>query len=139
MDKAHTKAKAEMVQRSRARKTKQQTDMEWKVEVSRKLEDLIEFQGLRKDVQRIAVALEKLAGIENQDSKEEQFSWPESEGEETEVQRSKEKGKQKEKRIDRVEEEEEIGRQEEKNGMEGVEKGSSSFSLVAYSVGTRTL
>jgi len=34
------------------------------VEVSRKLEDLSELWGLRKDVWRIAVALEKLAGIE---------------------------------------------------------------------------
>jgi len=30
--------------------------------------------GLRKDVQRITVALEKLAGIESYDSEEEQFS-----------------------------------------------------------------
>jgi len=39
------------------------------------------------------VALEKLAGIESQDSEEELLSWLESEGEEMEVQRSKEKGK----------------------------------------------
>jgi len=51
---------------------------------------------LRKDVQRIAVALEKLAGIEGQDSNEEQFLWLEFEGEEIKVQWSKEKGKQKE-------------------------------------------
>ena len=61
--KARAKAKAETTRRSKARKMKQQTDAEWKVEVSRKLEDLGELQGLRKDVQRIAVALEKLAGI----------------------------------------------------------------------------
>jgi len=40
----------------------------------RKLEDLSELQGLRKEVWKIAVALEKLAGIKGQDSKEEQFS-----------------------------------------------------------------
>ena len=36
-----------------------------------------------------------------------------------------------------MEEEEEIGEQEEENRMEGVEEGSNSFSLVAYSVSTR--
>jgi len=75
------------------------------------------------------VALEKLAGIEGQDSEEELLSWPESKGEETELQGSKEKGKQKEEKIDKVEEEEEVGVQEEENRMEGVEEGSSSFSL----------
>jgi len=118
---------------------KQQTDTEWKVEVLKKLEELSELQGLRKDVWRIAVALEKLAGIEGQDSDEEKFSWLESEGEEIKVQGSKEKRKQREQEPDRVEEEKEVGRQEEENGMEGVEEGSSSFSLIAYSVGTRTL
>jgi len=39
-----------MVQRSKARKMKQQTNAEWKTEVSRKLEELSELQGLRKDV-----------------------------------------------------------------------------------------
>jgi len=55
----------EAVQRSKARKMKQQTDAEWKVEVSRKLEDLSELWGLREDIQRIAVALEKLVDIED--------------------------------------------------------------------------
>jgi len=41
---------------------------EWKAQVSRKLEELNELQGLRKDIWRIVVALEKLAGIESQDS-----------------------------------------------------------------------
>ena len=59
--------------------------MEWKVEVLRKLEGLDELSGLRKDVQRITVALEALAGIEGQDSNEELISWLESEGKETEV------------------------------------------------------
>jgi len=84
------------------------------------------------------VALEKLAGMEGEDSDEERISWPESEGELTQVQESKDKGKQKEEKIDGAEEEEEVGGQEEKNGMEGVEEGSS-FSPVAYSVGTGIL
>jgi len=50
VDKAYAKASVEAVWRSKARKTKQQTDAEWKAEVSRKLEDLSELQGLRKDV-----------------------------------------------------------------------------------------
>jgi len=61
---------------------------------------------MRKDIQRIAVALEKLAGMEGEDSDKEQISWLESEGELMEVQGSKEKGKQKEERVDRVKEEE---------------------------------
>jgi len=73
-DKAYTKARAEAVQRSKAKKTKQQMDPEWKAEVSRKLEDLSKLQRLRKDIQRIAIALEKLAGIEGQDSEKEQIS-----------------------------------------------------------------
>jgi len=75
----------EAARRSRARKAKQQTDAEWKSEVLRKLEGLDKLSGLRKDVWRIAVALEALAGIEGQDSNEELISWPESEGEDTEV------------------------------------------------------
>jgi len=55
------------------------------VEVLRKLDGLGKLRGLRKDVWRIAMALEKLAGIESQDSDEELLSWPESEGEVTEV------------------------------------------------------
>jgi len=39
--------------------------MEWKAEVSRKLEDLSELWRLRKDVWRIAVTLEKLASIKS--------------------------------------------------------------------------
>ena len=50
----------------------------YKMEVSKKLENLSELRGLRKDVQRIAVALEKLAGIGGRDSEEEQFLWLES-------------------------------------------------------------
>ena len=82
------------------------------------------------------MVLEKLAGIEGQDSDEELLLWPELEGEETEIQGSKDKGKQKEERINRVEEKEEVGGQEEENGMEDVEERSNNFSLVAYSIGT---
>ena len=57
--------------------------------------------------------------------------WPESEGEETEVQENREKGKWREEKIDRMEEDE--------NGMEGVEEGNGSLSPVAFSVGTRIL
>jgi len=73
-DKTHAKARVEAVWRSKMRKTKQQTNAEWKAEVLRKLEELSELQELRKDVQIIAVALEKLAGIESQDSDEELLS-----------------------------------------------------------------
>jgi len=97
------------------------------------------LSGIRKDIWRIAVALEKLAGMKDEDSDEERISWPESEGELTEVQRSKYKGKQKEERIDGAEEEEETRGQEEENGMEGVEEGGGSFSPVTYSVGTGIL
>jgi len=134
-DRARAKARAETIQRSQARKVKQQTDAEWKAEVSRKLEELSELRGLKKDVRRIAVALEKLAGIESQDSNEEQISWPESEGQETEVQESTEKGKQREQRSGGAEDEGEVEEREEKDAMEGVEEGSRS-SPVAYSVGT---
>jgi len=125
-----------MARRSKARKAKQQTDAEWKTEVLRKLDGLGELWGLRKDMQRIAVALEKLAGIEGQDSNEELLSWPEFEGENTEVQGGKKKGKQREKRLDGEDEEKEMGRQEEDNEMKSMEEGNGSFSLVAYSVGT---
>jgi len=110
---------------------KQQTDAEWKSEVLWKLEGLDELSGLRKDVQRIAVALEALAGIEGQDSDEELISWPELEEEKTEVQENRKKGKQREEKID--------GMEGDENEMESVEKGNSSFSPVAFSVGTRIL
>jgi len=130
-----------MARRSKARKAKQQTDAKWKAEVLRKLEGLGRLSGLRKDVRRIAVALEKLAGIEGQDSDEELLSWPESEGEVTEVQGGKEKGKKREEKVDgeAKEKEMETKEQEEDNGMEGVEEGSSRFSPAAYSVGTGIL
>ena len=53
------------------RKVKQQMDVEWKTEILRKLNGLSELSGMRKDIWRIVVALEKLAGMENEDSNEE--------------------------------------------------------------------
>jgi len=99
------------------------------------LEDLSELRGLRKDIWRIVVALEKLAGIEGQDSDEELLLWLKSEKKNMEVQGSKEKGKQRQEKIDGAEKEEVRG-QEEKNRMEGMEERSSSFSPVAFSVST---
>jgi len=55
------------------------------------------------------------------------------------VQGSKEKGKQKKERVNRVEEEEETRGQEEENGMEGMEEGVGNFSPVVYSVGMENL
>jgi len=93
INKVYVKARAEIVQRLKAKRTKQQMNMEWKAEVLRKLKDLSELQGLRKDVWRIVMALKKLAGIEGQNSDNKQYSWPESEGKEIEVQESTQKGK----------------------------------------------
>jgi len=85
VDKARAKARAKTTRRSKARKAKQQMDAKWRVEILRKLEDLSELSRLRKDIWRIVVALEKLAGIGGQDSDEELLSWLESEREETEI------------------------------------------------------
>jgi len=100
-----------------------------------------ELRGLRKNIRRIVVVLEKLAGIEGNDSDKEHISWPESEGELTEIKGSKGKGKQREERLGRENEDKgiEVGEQEEANGIEGVEEGSSRFSPVAFSVGTGNL
>ena len=82
------------------------------------------------------MALERLAGIESQDSDEEQISWPESDGEETEVQESTEKEKQREQRSSGAEDEGEVEGQEEEDAIEGVEEGSGGHSPVVYSVRT---
>jgi len=139
VDRARAKAKAEMARRSNVRKAKQQTDTEWKAEILRKLNSLSELSGMRKDIWRIAVALEKLTGMKGKDSDKKRISWLESEGELMEVQRSREKGKQEEERVDGAEEKEETRKQEEENGMEGVKEGDGDFSPVAYSVGTGIL
>jgi len=54
----------------------------------------------------------------------------------TEVQRGKEKRKQREERLNREDEKKEMGRQEEDNEMEGVKERGDSFSPVVYSVRT---
>ena len=130
-DRAQAKAKAEMARRSNARKAKQQMDTEQETEILRKLDGLSELSGIRKDIRRIAVALEKLAGMKGEDSDKEQILQLESKGELMEVQGSREKGKQKEERVDGAEEEEETKRQEEETGMEGVEEGGGDFFPVA--------
>jgi len=61
------------------------------------------------------VALKKLAGIEGQDSDKEQISWLEFKKDETEVQESTEKGKQREQRSDEAEKEGQVERQEDEN------------------------
>jgi len=71
VDRARAKAKAETARRSNARKAKQQMDTKWKAEILRKLDGLSELSGLRKDIRRIAVVLEKLAGMESEDSDKE--------------------------------------------------------------------
>jgi len=66
--------------------------------------------------------------------------WPESEGEEREVQENRKKGKQGKEGIDRIEKDErEMVRQEEDNEIEGVEEGGGSFSPVVFSIGTGIL
>ena len=67
------------------RKVKQQMDVEEKAEILRKLDGLSKLSGIRKDIWRIAVALEKLAGIEGKNSDKERISWPESKRELMEV------------------------------------------------------
>jgi len=71
MDKVRAKAKVKMARRSNVRKAKQQADVKWKAEILRKLDGLSELSGMRKNIRRIAVALEKLAGMEGEDSNEE--------------------------------------------------------------------
>ena len=92
-DRARAKVRVEAVWRSQARKTKQQIDVEWKAEVSRKLEGLSELQGLRKDVRRIADTLERIAGMRSMTPENDIISWPESGGEETETLERIDKGK----------------------------------------------
>ena len=132
-DGARRKAKEETARRAQARKTKQQTDAEWKEQVLEKLEKVDE---LVVQVWRVADALERMAGMRPKTPEDDLISWPESEGEETEVQESTEKGKQREQRSDGAEDEGEVEGQEEEDAMKGVEEGSGGLSPVAYSVGT---
>jgi len=133
VDGARRKAKEETARRAQARKTKQRTDAEWKEQVLEKLEKVDE---LVVQVRRVADALDRMAGMRPKTLEDDLISWPESEGEETEVQESTEKRKQREQRSDGAEDEEEVEGQEEEDAMEGVEEGSGGLSPVAYSVGT---
>ena len=76
-------------------------DTEWKEQV---LEKLGKVDELVVQVWRVVDALEKLAGIESQNSDEGQISWPKSKREETEVQKSTKKRKQREQRSSGAEE-----------------------------------
>ena len=92
-DRARAKARVEAVWRSQARKTKQQMDVEWKAEVSRKLEGLSELQGLRKDVWRIADTLERIVGMRSKTPENDIISWPESGGEDGQGKRQRDCGR----------------------------------------------
>jgi len=132
VDGAWRKAKEETARRVQARKTKQQTDAEWKEQVLEKLEKVDE---LVVQVRRVADALERMAGVRLKTLEDNIISWPESGGEETETVEKIDKGKQREQSADGVEDEREVEEQEEEDAMEGVEEGSRS-SPVAYSVRT---
>jgi len=121
------------MRRARARKMKQRTDAEWKEKVLEKLEKVDE---LVVQVQRVADALERMAGMRLKTPEDDLISWPESGGEKTETMERVNKGKQREQSSDGVEKAGEVEGQEEEDVMEGVEEGSSGRSLVAYSVGT---
>jgi len=132
-DRAWAKARAETIRRSQARKTKQQTDAEWKGQV---LEKLGKVDELVVQVRRVANALERMAGMRLKTPEDNIISWPESGGEETETLERMDKGKQREQSSNGAEEVEEVEGQEEEDAMEGVEEGSSDRSPVAYSVRT---
>jgi len=89
-DGARRKAKDETARRAQARKTKQRTDAEWKEQVLAKLEKVDE---LVVQVQRVADALERIAGIRSKTPEDDIISWPESRGEETETLKRMDKGK----------------------------------------------
>ena len=130
---ARRKAKEETARRAQARKTKQQTDAEWKEQV---LEKLGKVDELVVQVRRVADALERMVGVRSRTLEDNIISWPESGGEETETVERMGKGKQRAQSPDGAEDEGEVEEQEEENAMEGVEEESSGLSLVAYSVGT---
>ena len=99
------------------------------------MEKLEKVDELVVQVQRVADALERMAGMRSKTLEDDIISWPESGGEETETVERIDKGKQREQSPDRAEDEGEVEEQEEEDAMEGVEEDSHS-SLVAYSVGT---
>jgi len=132
-DRAWRKVKEETARRAQARKTKQQMDVEWKEQV---LEKLGKVDKLVVQVQRVADALERIAGMRSKTLEDNLISWLESREEETETVERMDKGKERKQSSDGVEEEGEVEGQEEEDAMEDVEEGSSGFSLVAYSVRT---
>jgi len=130
---ARRKAKEETARRAQARKTKQQTDAEWKEQV---LEKLGKVDELVVQVQRVADALERMVGVRSRTPEDNIISWPESGGEETETVERMGKRKQRAQSPDGAEDEGEVEEQEEENAMESVEEENSGLSPVAYSVGT---
>jgi len=90
VDGAQRKAKDETTRRAQARKTKQQTDVEWKEQV---LEKLGKVDELVVYVWRVADALERIAGMRSKTLEDDIISWPESGGEETETLERMDKGK----------------------------------------------
>jgi len=89
-DGARRKAKDEIAKRAQARKTKQQTDAEWKGQV---LEKLGKVDELVVQVRRVADALERIAGIRSKTPEDDIISWLESRGEEMETLKRMDKGK----------------------------------------------
>jgi len=89
-DGARRKAKEETARRAQARKTKQQTDTKWKEQV---LEKLGKVDELVVQVQRVADALERIAGMRSKTPEDDIISWLESGGEETETVERIDKGK----------------------------------------------
>jgi len=89
-DGAQRKAKDETARRAQARKTKQQTDTEWKEQVLKKLGKVDE---LVIQVWRVADALDRIAGMRSKTPEDDIISWLESRGEEIETLERMDKGK----------------------------------------------
>jgi len=64
-----------MARRAQARKTKQETDAEWKEQV---LEKLGKMDELVVQVRRVADVLERMAGMRSKTPEDNLISWPES-------------------------------------------------------------
>jgi len=99
-DEAQRKAKEKMVRRAQVRRTKQRTDAEWKEQM---LEKLGKINELVVQVQRIADALERIAGMRSKTLEDNIISWLESRGEEMETVERLDKGKQRAQSSDGVE------------------------------------
>jgi len=99
-DGAQRKAKEKMVRRAQVRRTKQRTDAEWKEQM---LEKLGKVNELVVQVQRIADALERIAGMRSKTLEDNIISWLESRGEKMETVERLDKGKQRAQSSDGVE------------------------------------